>query len=313
MEHTKRLIDGDPLLKPYEDVIMNRFERIDETEIRLTQNRMSLKDFASGHEYFGLHFQSGQWIFREWAPNAEAIFMTGDMTGWKESERFKLNRIGFSGVWEIRLPGNALRHGDLYRLRIYWPGGVGDRIPAYARRVVQDSSTLIFNAQVWRPVESFQWKFPKKSFTEEPLFIYEAHVGMAQEKEKVGTYNEFTERILPRIVEAGYNTLQLMAIQEHPYYASFGYQVSSFFAASSRYGAPEDLKRLIDAAHRAGLRVIMDLVHSHSVSNETEGLGRFDGTDYQYFHEGARGRHPAWQSRCFDYGKIKVLHFLLSN
>src|SRR4030066_1438923 len=191
-------------------------------------------------------------------------------------------------------------------------GGEGDRIPAYARRVVQDPKTLIFNAQVWLPPQSYRWKTDFKRPKEDPL-IYEVHIGMAQEEEKIGSFREFTLRVLPRIVDAGYNTLQLMAIQEHPYYGSFGYQVSSFFASSSRYGTPEDLKLLIETAHANGLAVFMDLIHSHSVSNEVEGLSRFDGTLFQYFHDGPRGKHKAWDSRCFDYDKPQVLHFLLSN
>jgi 1,4-alpha-glucan branching enzyme len=202
-------------------------------------------------------------------------------------------------------------HGDLYRLRISGLGGEGDRIPSYARRVVQDPKTLIFNAQVWhRQAISLENRFKRP---EEAPLIYEAHVGMAQEEEKIGSFREFTLNVLPRIADAGYNVLQLMAIQEHPYYGSFGYQVSNFFAPSSRYGTPEDLKLLIDTAHAQGLAVFMDLIHSHSVSNEVEGLSRFDGTPFQYFHEGPRGKHKAWDSRCFDYSKPQVLHFLLSN
>ena len=274
---------------------------------------MSLAEFASGHEYFGLHFQSGEWVFREWAPNATAIYLVGDMSKWQVCSEFELEKINEYGVWEIRLSADKLAHGDLFRLRVLWAGGEGDRIPAYARRVVQDPKTLIFNAQVWSPAQPYGWKEADFKRSEEPPLIYETHIGMAQEEEKIGSFNEFTERVLPRVVDAGYNTLQLMAIQEHPYYGSFGYQVSSFFAPSSRYGTPEDLKRLIDTAHSFGLTVLMDLVHSHAVSNEVEGLSRFDGTLFQYFHEGSRGMHKAWDSRLFDYGKPQVLHFLLSN
>jgi len=273
---------------------------------------MTLADFASGHEYFGLHFQRGEWVFREWAPNATAIYLTGDMSKWQVSREFELEKINGSGVWEIRLAADKMAHGDLYRLRVCWPGGEGDRIPAYARRVVQDPKTLIFNAQVWLPPKTYRWKTRFKRPEEAPL-IYEAHVGMAHEEEKIGSFREFTFGVLPRIVDAGYNVLQLMAIQEHPYYGSFGYQVSNFFAPSSRYGTPEDLKLLVDMAHSYGLAVFMDLVHSHSVSNEVEGLSCFDGTLYQYFHKGPRGKHKAWDSRCFDYYKPEVLHFLLSN
>ncbi len=308
-----RLLRSDSYLTPFSDQIRHRLENIEETEHRLTQGKKSLAEFASGHEYFGLHFQRGEWVFREWAPNATAIYLIGDMSKWQESKEFELKRIDDYGVWEIHLSVNKLKHGDLYRLRIHWAEGEGDRIPAYARRVVQDPKTLIFNAQVWSPPQPYCWKEPNFKRPKEPPIIYEAHIGMAQEEEKIGSFREFTLKVLPRIVDAGYNTVQLMAIQEHPYYGSFGYQVSSFFASSSRYGTPEDLKLLIDTAHAKGLSVSMDLIHSHSVSNEVEGLSRFDGTLFQYFHGGPRGKHKAWDSRVFDYGKPQVLHFLLSN
>ena len=309
----KRLLDSDPYLRPYEEVLRKRMARVHETENRLTMGRMSLSEFALGHEYFGLHFNGSDWVFREWAPNATSVYLIGDMSGWQERKRFALEPVGKEGVWEIRLASKTLKHGDLYRLRIHWPDGKGDRIPAYARRVVQDPETLIFNAQVWLPPSPYKWKCNDFQPAQTPLFIYEAHVGIAQEKQKVGSYREFTNRILKRIIKAGYNTLQLMAIPEHPYYASFGYHVSSFFAASSRFGTPEELKELIDSAHAAGISVIIDIIHSHAVSNEVEGLSLFDGTRYQYFHDGPRGYHKAWDSRCFDFGKPQVLHFLLSN
>jgi len=309
----KLLLESDPYLKPYERDLKRRFTRIAETEKVLTGNKISLADFSSGHEYFGLHFYRNEWIFREWAPNADAIYLIGDMTNWQEKKGFSLERINNEGMWEIRLPSDAMGHEDLYRLRIHWPGGQGDRLPAYSRRVVQDPDTLIFNAQVWFPRLPYIWKCTDFLPSKDALLVYEAHVGMAQENEKISSFREFTLKTLPRIVAAGYNTLQLMAIQEHPYYGSFGYQVSNFFAASSRFGPPEALKELVDTAHALGLRVIMDLIHSHGVSNEVEGLSRFDGTRYQYFHDGPRGIHEAWDSRCFDYGKYQVLHFLLSN
>ena len=313
----KKILEKDSFLTPYADSITNRILKIRKLEQRLTCGEMSLREFASGHEYFGLHFynnsQNNGWILREWAPNASEIYLVGDLSGWQEREEFKLKRINKDGVWEIILPFDALSHKDFYRLRIDWPGGAGDRIPAYARRVVQDPVTLIFNAQVWHPPTLYQWRFVDFKPAPEALFIYEAHIGMAMEEERIGTYKEFATQIIPRIAHAGYNSIQLMAIQEHPYYASFGYQVSSFFAPSSRFGTPDELKNLIDTAHEYGLSVIMDIIHSHAVLNEVEGLSLFDGTPYLYFHEGERGFHEAWNSRCFDYSKDQVLHFLLSN
>ncbi|MBF0099546.1 MAG: alpha amylase C-terminal domain-containing protein [Desulfobacterales bacterium] len=312
--HTDRAISIDPELKPYASFIYRRIERVFQLESQLTQNQISLTDFASGHEYYGLHFKNNEWVIREWAPNAQAIYLIGNMTHWQEDKNFLLTRINSEGVWELRLPSSAMYHHDLYRLRIHWKHGSGDRIPAYTRRVVQDLKTLIFNAQVWHPTSLYYWKHSKPTANiSKPLLIYEAHIGMAQQAGKIGSYQEFTQHILGRIAKSGYNTIQLMAIQEHPYYASFGYQVSNFFAASSRFGTPDELKELIDTAHGMGLRVIMDIVHSHAVSNVVEGLARFDGSPFQYFHDGTRGEHEAWGSRCFNYAKYQVIHFLLSN
>jgi 1,4-alpha-glucan branching enzyme len=305
-------IRKDSYLKSYEEIITRRIQKILQTEKRLTNDKQSLIDFAAGHEFFGLHFKGNERVFREWAPNAEAIYIIGEMTQWKEIPEYRLQQVGTQGIWEIRMPGDAVKHQALYRLRIHWPGGNGDRIPAYARRVVQDPVSGIFNAQVWQPPRPYVWKNEKPEDLN-GLLVYEAHIGMAQEDECVGSFKQFEDNILPRIIHAGYNTIQLMAVQEHPYYGSFGYHVSNFFALSSRFGTPDEFKSLVDAAHQAGLRVIMDLVHSHAVKNETEGLSRFDGTLFQYFHEGSRGNHLAWDSRCFDYAKPEVLHFLLSN
>ena len=308
-----KLIKNDPWLKPYSPAIEGRYNYFLQKEKELTRNgEISLCDFASGHLYFGLHDTPSGWVFREWAPGAENIYLIGDFNGWQECEEYRLHRIE-NGVFEISLPSNALRHGDLYKLKIHWNNGAGERIPAWASRVVQDGRTCIFSAQVWKPEHAYQFKI--KSFVPDtsPLLIYECHIGMATAEEKVGTYREFTENVLPRVKAGGYNCIQIMAIQEHPYYGSFGYHVSGFFAASSRFGTPDELRELIDTAHGMGIAVIMDIVHAHAVKNEVEGLGRFDGTYTRYFHAGARREHPAWDSLCFDYGKNEVLHFLLSN
>jgi len=307
------IVKRDPYLTPYKDKIKSRLEKIRKIENRLIGGSMSLKEFSSGHLYFGLHLEGNQWVFREKAPNATGIYLIGEMTGWKKRKKFALRKIDKEGVWELRLPENSMSHGMLYRLKMIWEEGEGDRIPTYARRVVQDPETLIFNDQVWKPDPAYKWKNDGFRFSGEHPYIYEAHVGMAQEKEGIGTFDEFRENVLPRIVKAGYNVIQLMGIQEHPYYGSFGYHVSNFFAVSSRFGTPEDFMRLIDAAHASGIAVIMDIVHSHAVNNEVEGLSRFDGTLYQFFHDGPRGFHVAWDSRCFNYYNHHVLHFLLSN
>lgn len=307
------LLRDDPALMPFQSAIEARGAGIQAMEARLTGGRMTLADFASGHEYFGLHRDGDGWVLREWAPNASRIHLVGDFSGWQVDAQNALRRCNERGDWEIRIPAGRLKHGDLFKLAVEWPGGAGERIPAWIRRVVQNSTTHLMSAQVWEPGQPYHWQHPDYVPPAEAPRIYEAHVGMAQEDGRVGTFCEFTERILPRIVAAGYNTVQLMAILEHPYYGSFGYHVTNFFAVSSRFGTPEEFKALVDTAHGLGLAVIIDLVHSHVARNEAEGLSRWDGTLHQYFHAGARGEHVAWDSRCFDYGKPEVLHFLLSN
>lgn len=308
------LVQKDLYLEPFEDAIRGRHDHAEWKKNQLTAGgKKALGSFACGHDYYGLHKLKRGWVFREWAPNATKIYLVGDFNQWTETDKFLAKRIDGTGDWELRLSEKAIKHGDLFKMHVYWDGGYGERIPAWATRVVQDEETKIFSAQVWNPKNSYEWK--KKSFSPDksPLLIYECHVGMAQDAEKVGTYAEFRDKILPRIKADGYNCIQIMAIQEHPYYGSFGYHVSSFFAPSSRFGTPEELKSLIDTAHQMGIAVIMDIVHSHAVKNEVEGLGNIAGDPYQYFYSGERREHPAWDSLCFDYGKDEVIHFLLSN
>ena len=309
-----KILRNDPWLEPYATAIEGRHADAMRREKELVKGCRNLDGFANAHNYFGLHHSTDGkgWVFREWAPNATAIYLTGDFNGWKADDSHALKRIGKNGVWEITLPSQALHHGDLYKMLVQWDGGQGERIPAYATRVVQDPDTHLFSAQVWDPAP-YAWKNPVFVPDVKPLLIYECHIGMAQDREGVGTYTEFRDHILPRIAADGYNAIQIMAIQEHPYYGSFGYHVSNFYAASSRFGTPEDLKSLIDTAHSLGIAVIMDIVHSHAVKNEQEGLGRLDGSYNQYFYGDSRREHPAWDSLCFDYGKTEVLHFLLSN
>jgi 1,4-alpha-glucan branching enzyme len=298
----------DEYLLPYADKIAARASFVEQLGRRLGD----LVRFADAHEVYGLHeCPDGGWRFREWAPGASEIFLVGDFNEWREVEEYRLQRTD-GGDFEGCFPENAFVHGQHYKLGVHWRDGYGERIPACARRVVQDHATKIFSAQVWKPETPYRWEFPRPPSPKTPV-IYEAHVGMAEEREGVGTYVEFCDNLLQRIADAGYNTLQLMAIAEHPYYGSFGYHVSSFFAPSSRFGTPEELKSLIDRAHGLGLCVIIDLVHSHSVRNENEGLSRQDGTDHLYFHSGPKGLHPLWDSRLFDYAKPGVLRFLLSN
>jgi len=306
----KMIYDADEWLVPYKEVIDRRHGMILDVKKRMSVDGLLSKGM-NNHIYYGLHRDSkGGWIFREWAPNATKIYMIGEFNNWKRSDIYALKPIG-GGNWEINLPAMFLDHGMLYKLYIEWKGGGAERLPAYVTRTVQDPHTKTFCAQVWDPVP-YEWKNGRPGKRPHPL-IYECHIGMAAEEEKVGTFEEFRLNVLPKVADLGYDTLQIMALQEHPYYGSFGYQVANFYALGSRFGTPEEFKALVDEAHGMGIAVVMDIVHSHSVDNEVEGLGMFDGKEDLYFYTGWQGRHPAWGSRCFDYGKDETKYFLLSN
>lgn len=307
----KAFYEKDSWLKPYQEIIIRRSNNIKWRKDSLAGRGGRLYDSINNHLYYMLHNDGKDWLFREYAPNATKVYLIGDFNGWKITQEYALQPLG-NGNWELKVPLDRVHHGDLYKWYIEWPGGAGERIPTYANRCVQDDHTKIFSAQVWSPATPYKWKRKWGPKVTNP-FIYETHIGMATEREGVGTFEEFRLNVLPHIAELGYNVIQIMALQEHPYYGSFGYQVANFFALSSRFGTPEEFKALVDDAHKRGIAVIMDIVHSHSVMNETESLSKFDGSTTLYFHAGDRGFHPAWKTRCFDYGKNETLHLLLSN
>ncbi len=315
---TLKIVERDEWLAPVEDVIIRRHQAYESMLDRLTGGSGKLTDVANMHHYLGWHYDSTLkgWWFREWLPKAQDAYLFGDFNGWQRTE-LRMSR-GDNGVWSIFLPdgmyGYRLTHYSLYKIHVHGMNGWYDRIPAYATRVVQDETTKNFTAQFWAPDKEFDWQGDSFDVsTLGSLLIYESHVGMAQEREGVGTFCEFTEKILPRVKEAGYNTIQLMAVAEHPYYGSFGYHVANFFAVSSRFGTPEELKELIRTAHSMGIAVVMDLVHAHFVKNFDEGLNELDGSPYHYSKEGDAGYQQYWDSRVFDYGKWEVIKFLLSN
>ena len=307
-----RIIENDPWLTPYSSVIEKRNQSVRKKMAGLTRQSKDLKAFATGHLYFGVHRTEEEWVMREWMPHATSLFLIGEFNNWKQEDDYSFSKIS-EGDWELKVPLEKIKHLDQYKLKVSWENGSGERIPAWALRTVQDERSAIYNAQVWLPEKPYQWKNPVPDLSDFQPFIYEAHVGMATEELKVGSFDEFRKKVLPRVVSGGYNTLQLMAIQEHPYYGSFGYHVSSLFAVSSRFGTPDQLKELIDEAHGHGIAVIMDVIHSHAVRNELEGLGMYAGDPGQFFHTGSRRDHVAWDSLCYDYGKNEILHFLLSN
>ena len=306
-----KIIQYDPYLVPFQDDIELRMQRYDAKLKELLPEGGSLTDFANGSAYFGFHKTRNGWYYREWAPGAEEMYLTGDFCGW-DRRAFPMKKKK-NGVFELFLRGRkTLQDGMKVMTVVVCEGQELERIPLYIRRVVQEEKTGAWNGVIYDPEEAFCWT-DGDFVPEKELFIYECHIGMAQEAGAVGTYDQFRENVLPRVKELGYNTLQIMAIMEHPYYASFGYQVTNFFAASSRFGRPESLKKLIDTAHSMGIAVLLDVVHSHASKNTREGINEFDGTPWQFFHSGPRGDHSAWDTKCFDYDKNEVLHFLLSN
>ena len=308
-----KILSIDPWLEPYADDINLRMQHYDGLKHALLGDSGDLSSFANGHMFFGFSRTKTGWVYREWAPGADEMHLIGDFNDW-DRYATPMHQTE-TGVWEVKLRGkNALKHGDRVKVQVTRRGRKFDRIPLYIHRVIKDGLSSGFVGQIWAPEEEFKWT--DKDYRERKvsdLLIYEAHVGMAQEKENIGSYREFADLILPRIVEDGYTAVQLMAIQEHPYYASFGYQVSNFYAASSWYGEPDDLKYLINKAHKLGLVVLLDIVHSHAITNTSEGINMFDGTQTQFFLPGAEGNHPAWGTKLFNYAKHEVIHFLLSN
>ena len=306
-----RILELNPQLVPFSDNIDLRMNLYRNTKNRLLTAGQDLKDFANGHNFYGFHHVEGGWYYREWAPSADQLYLEGEFNNWNPTSH-PMKRLDGEN-WELYLPGDdTLWHGCKVKTVVDYHGSRTEHLPLYIRRVIQNKSNNTFDAEVVDDRRAFPWT-DQDFVGEDQLYIYEAHVGMAQEEGRIGTYREFATKILPRIKKAGYNTVQLMAIMEHPYYGSFGYQVSNFFAASSWFGHPEDLKYLVNRAHKLGIRVLLDLVHSHAVKNTAEGINMFDGTVWQFFHDGEKGEHPAWGTKCFDYGKTGVLHFLLSN
>lgn len=305
------ILNIDPWLKDYENDINLRMESYERQKEKLLGNGKRLTEFANAHNYYGFHKTKTGWVYREWAPNADGLYLIGDFNGW-DRHSHPLRKVNDED-WEIEIKGiRTLPHKSRIKVLVDANGAIRDRIPLYATRVERNED-LDYAALIQNPRKKFKWEDEDFKIQKDDLLIYESHIGMAGEEGKVSSYKEFEKNVLPRIKKDGYNTIQLMAIAEHPYYGSFGYQVSNFFAPSSWYGENDELKSLINACHKEGINVIMDLVHSHSVKNTAEGINEFDGTSYQFFHEGDEGNHPDWDSKLFDYKKPGVCHFLLSN
>ncbi|KAG8696077.1 alpha-1,4-glucan branching enzyme [Ceratobasidium sp. 394] len=309
----------DPWLEPFLPVLSERYSYFEQVKHEIESTEGSYDAFTQGYKKFGLNVQpDGSVVYQEWAPNAVEASLIGDFNNWdRGAHRMTKNEFG---VWNITVPGDNGRciipHDSRIKISMVIPGGERiERLPAWIKRVTQDLAVSpVYDARFWNPApeHTYQFKHPRPSKPASAR-IYEAHVGISSPEGRVATYKEFTVNMLPRIKKLGYNIIQLMAVMEHAYYASFGYQVTSFFAASSRYGTPEELKELVDTAHSMGLTVLLDVVHSHACKNVLDGLNQFDGTDHQYFHGGGKGYHDLWDSRLFNYASREVQRFLLSN
>jgi 1,4-alpha-glucan branching enzyme len=278
------------------------------------RNNGGLLEFAHGYKYYGFNFDEAServW-FREWLPGAKEVYLFGEFNCWHDHE-FPLKKNDF-GVWEISWKRSEfpLKEDQKYRLRILNAQGKWDvRNPAYCNYMGQDPKTYIFDA-LYVEKRRYEWQHPVPKLTEK-LRIYECHIGMSTEKKGISTFEDFRTQVLPRIQKGGYNAIQLMAIAEHAYYGSFGYHVTGYYAPSSRYGKPDEFRRLIDECHERGILVLLDIVHSHFSKNSQEGLAELDGTDYLYSHGGEKGFHKQWDSKVFNYSKYEVVRYLLSN
>lgn len=314
--HFSRFLHDDPYVKPYQTEIERRYKEFCNLKRRIEEHEGSLEKFSKGYERFGINKTYEGLTYREWAPEAKGLYLIGDFNGWsRTSHPCTKNEFG---VWELTLPykedgSSPIPHGSKVKVAVQLENGdLVDRISPWIRYSVCPDNSIVYEGVYWDPPQPYQWQHsrPKKT---SGLRIYECHVGIASTEPKVASYKHFTYDVIPRIKKLGYNCIQLMAVMEHAYYACFGYQVTNFFAASSRYGTPDELKELIDVAHGNGILVLLDVVHSHAAKNVMDGLNEFDGSQTCYFHNNSRGVHTLWDSRLFDYTKWEVLRFLLSN
>lgn len=318
-ELIKGVIDLDPWLKPFSQQLIKRQLQFREWDEKLEKSEGSLLKFADAYHRYGLnptnHGNGGAEII-EYIPDVDEVSLVGEFNNWDKTSH-KLQKLNDFGLWGLKIDGkDTIPHDSPYKIAMKL-GKTGEwiyRLDPWVKRATYNKSNNLYEGRFWNPppneVYHLKNKRPKQT---QGIKVYEAHVGISTPEPKIGTYKNFTTNILPKIKELGYNTIQLMAVMEHAYYASFGYQITSFFAISSRYGTPEELKELIDTAHGYGIRVLLDVVHSHSSKNVEDGLNMFNGTDHYLFHGGTKGQHELWDSRLFNYTNYETLRFLLSN
>ena len=253
--------------------------------------------------------------FSVWAPNAKAVSVIGDFNNW-DARRSPMRRLGESGIWELFLPAAA--EGDKYKFHVtQCDGRVVDKTDPYGVYAEVRPN----NASVLYPLKRYKWKDRrwmtarrKYDFRAAPMNIYEVHLGSW--KRAVGnrflSYTELAEQLIPYVKEMGYTHIEMLPVEEHPFDGSWGYQVTGYYAPTSRYGSPDEFKQFVDACHQNGISVILDWVPAHFPKDDFA-LARFDGTAL-YEHQDPRlGEHIQWGTYIFNYGRKEVANFLLAN
>ena len=253
--------------------------------------------------------------FSVWAPNAKAVSVIGDFNNW-DARRSPMRRLGESGIWELFLPAAA--EGDKYKFHVtQCDGRVVDKTDPYGVYAEVRPN----NASVLYPLKRYKWKDRrwmtarrKYDFRAAPMNIYEVHLGSWKRAEgnRFLSYTELAEQLIPYVKEMGYTHIEMLPVEEHPFDGSWGYQVTGYYAPTSRYGSPDEFKQFVDACHQNGISVILDWVPAHFPKDDFA-LARFDGTAL-YEHQDPRlGEHIQWGTYIFNYGRKEVANFLLAN
>jgi 1,4-alpha-glucan branching enzyme len=254
--------------------------------------------------------------FAVWAPNASAISVVGDFNGWERGRHPLSARADSSGIWEGVLPG--VRAGALYKYHVISQHGATDKADPYAFRteVPPRTASVVWDLEfAWQDGE-WLGRRAQVNALNAPWSIYELHVGswrrVPEEGDRPLSYRELAHALADYVTALGFTHVELMPVMEHPFYGSWGYQVTGYFAPSARYGTPQDFMYFVDYLHRRGIGVILDWVPSHFPSDE-HGLARFDGTHLYEHADPRQGYHPEWTSAIFNYGRAEVRNFLASS
>ena len=266
-------------------------------------------------EFLGAHRVSeDKYVFRVWAPHAAAIYVVGDFNGWNE-EASPMGKLNDAGVWEAYV--DNVKDFDAYKFLIYTSDGqkLYKADPyAFHAETRPGTASKIFNSNYkWRD-KAWLKKRKETSVYKSPVNIYEVHLGSWRIYEDGNTlsYRDMAAQLVKYAKDMGYTHIEVMPVAEHPFDGSWGYQVTGYFAPTSRYGTPDDFKFLVDECHRAGLGIIVDWVPAH-FPKDAHGLANFDGDACYEYADVKKGEHLQWGTKIFDYGRNEVQSFLISN